>query len=154
MIFKPILVTDSSGNPCKFALSWMSHDITDEKSTSFQVMAWCCQAASHYMLQWWLRTMMPYGITRPQWVKSQITQLWLTLSISMFSWTCKEAAFKARSWNKSIPAYKKLQYSHMSMRNFDPFHASNITFGMKCHQQPWYWQYDRQYKMMILYLWC
>ena len=32
-------------------------------------MAWCQQAASHCMSQCWLRCMLPYGITRPQWVK-------------------------------------------------------------------------------------
>ena len=33
-------------------------------------MDWCRQATSHYLSQWWLRSLSPYGITRPQWVKS------------------------------------------------------------------------------------
>ena len=31
-------------------------------------MAWCNQASSHYLGQYWPRFMSPYGITRPQWV--------------------------------------------------------------------------------------
>ena len=34
-------------------------------------MAWCCQATSHYLSQCWPRFMLPYGVTRPQWVKSK-----------------------------------------------------------------------------------
>ena len=33
-------------------------------------MAWCCQASSHYLNQCWPRSLLPYGVTRPQWVKS------------------------------------------------------------------------------------
>ena len=29
-------------------------------------MAWCCQAASHYLNQCWSRSMLPYGVIRPQ----------------------------------------------------------------------------------------
>ena len=29
-------------------------------------MAWCRQATSHYLSQCWLRSMSPYGVTRPQ----------------------------------------------------------------------------------------
>ena len=31
-------------------------------------MAWCCQATSHYLSQWWPRSLWPYSVTRPQWV--------------------------------------------------------------------------------------
>ena len=40
--------------------------MTGDKSTLFQVMAWCRQATSHYLSQCWPRYMLPYGITRPQ----------------------------------------------------------------------------------------
>ena len=33
-------------------------------------MAWCHQATSHYLNQWWPRSLPPYGVTRPQWIKS------------------------------------------------------------------------------------
>ena len=50
------------------ALRWMPRDLTDDKSTLVQVMAWCRQATSHYLSQCWPSSMSPYGITRPQWV--------------------------------------------------------------------------------------
>ena len=48
---------------------WMPVDITDGKSTLFQVMAWCRQATSRYLSQYWPRSLSPFGVTRPQWVK-------------------------------------------------------------------------------------
>ena len=55
---------------CKNALRWLSLDLTDDKSTLVQVMAWCRQATSHYLSQCWPRSMSPHGITRPQWVNT------------------------------------------------------------------------------------
>ena len=52
----------------EIALRWMPLDLTDDKSTLVQVMAWCRQATSHYLSQCWPRSMSPNGITRPQWV--------------------------------------------------------------------------------------
>ena len=53
----------------EIALRWMPLDLTDDKSTLVQVMAWCRQATSHYLSQCWPRSMSPNGITRPQRVK-------------------------------------------------------------------------------------
>ena len=47
---------------------WMSWGLTNVKSTLVQVIAWCRQAISHYLSQFWPRSMPPYGITRSQWV--------------------------------------------------------------------------------------
>ena len=68
--------------PIQFMLNWIELNInsnsihelirallTDDKSTLFQAMAWCRQATSHYLNQCWPRSMSPYGVTRPQWVK-------------------------------------------------------------------------------------
>ena len=52
----------------EIALRWMWQDLTDDKSTLVEVMAWCRQATSHYLNQCWPRSMLPYGVTRPQWV--------------------------------------------------------------------------------------
>ena len=60
---------DGRGNFCEIVLRWLSLDFTDDQSTLVQVMAWCCQAASHYLSQCWPRSLLPYGVTRPQWVK-------------------------------------------------------------------------------------
>ena len=55
---------------CEIGLRGMPLDLTDDKSTSAQVMAWCHQATSHYLSQCWPRSLSPYGITRPQWVNT------------------------------------------------------------------------------------
>ena len=66
VIFELIWVIDG----CEIALRWISLDLSDDKSTLVQVMAWCWQAPSHYLSQCWPRSMLPYGVTRPQWVNS------------------------------------------------------------------------------------
>ena len=68
LILQIISVIDGWGISCELALRWMSLDITDDKSTLVQVMAWCCQATSHYLSQCWPRSLSPYGVTGPQWV--------------------------------------------------------------------------------------
>ena len=48
----------------------MPLNLTDDKSTLVQVMEWCRQATSHYLIQCWPSSMSPYGVTRPQWVNA------------------------------------------------------------------------------------
>ena len=38
-------------------------------------IGWCRQATSHYLSQCWSASMLPYGITRPQWVKETCTKM-------------------------------------------------------------------------------
>ena len=57
------------------ALIWVSLDHTYDMSTLVQVMVWCHQATSHYLSQCWPRSLLPYGITRSQWVKWSPSQL-------------------------------------------------------------------------------
>ena len=64
-------MTDGWGISCKIVLRRMPLDLTDEKSTLVQVMAWCCQAPS-LMSQCWPRFISPYGVTRPPWVKVMV----------------------------------------------------------------------------------
>ena len=66
--FKVILIINGWGISSKIALRWMSLDLTDDKSTRVQVMAWCREAASHYLSQCWPGYLSSFGITRPQWV--------------------------------------------------------------------------------------
>ena len=68
------ILTSSNDN----ALGWMPRDLTDDKSTLVQVMAWCHQATSHYLSQCWPSSMPQYGVTRPQWVNS--------LALGRFEW--------------------------------------------------------------------
>ena len=72
--FKLILVIDSRCISSKIALRWMPQNITNEKSTLVQVMAWCCQTTSHYLSQCWPRFMSPCSVTRPQWVKMNFVE--------------------------------------------------------------------------------
>ena len=68
---------------CELALRRMSLDLTDDKSTLVQVMAWCRQATSHYLGQCWPRSLSPYGVTRPQWVNSLYT-VWCCYNMANF----------------------------------------------------------------------
>ena len=61
----------------EIALRWMLLDLIDDKSTLVQVMAWCRQATSHYLNQCWPSSVLPYGITRPQWVKVRCLVIWI-----------------------------------------------------------------------------
>ena len=55
---------------CEIARRWLTQVFTDDKLTLVQVMAWCRQATSHYLRQCWPWSMSPYGVTRPQWIKT------------------------------------------------------------------------------------
>ena len=35
-------------------------------------MAWCHQTTSHYLNHCWANSMTPYGVTRPQWVSTEL----------------------------------------------------------------------------------
>ena len=63
-------MTDGWVISCKIGLRWMPLDLTNDKSTLVQVMAWCRQATSHYLNQCWPKSLSPYGVTRPQCVKA------------------------------------------------------------------------------------
>ena len=51
----------------------MPQDFTYDQSILVQVMAWGRQATSHYLSQCWPKSLSPYGIIRPQWVKHGLT---------------------------------------------------------------------------------
>ena len=70
VIFQLNSQIDSLSTCYEITLKWMSQHLLDNKSTLVQVMAWCRQATSHYLNQFWPRCMSPYGVTRPQWVNS------------------------------------------------------------------------------------
>ena len=36
-----------------FSFGWVSDDLSNDQSSLVQVMAWCLQAPSHYLNQWW-----------------------------------------------------------------------------------------------------
>ena len=69
VIFNLVLLIGIFRSSHDNALLWMPQDLTDDKSTLVQVMAWCRQATSHCLSQCWLSSLSPYGVARPQWVK-------------------------------------------------------------------------------------
>ena len=64
----------------------------ESKSALVQVMAWCHQAPSHYLNQWWPKSMLPFRTTWPQWVISN-SNLFLS-----FLWS----AMEFHDWDPSI----------------------------------------------------
>ena len=58
----------STFNKIYFRYTCIPLDLLDDKSPLVQVMAWCCQATSHYLNQCWPRYC--NGVTRPQWANS------------------------------------------------------------------------------------
>ena len=62
----------------------MPQDLTDDKSTLVQVMAWCRQATSHYLNQCWPISPTPYVVTRPQWVNERLSSVISMLALSDF----------------------------------------------------------------------
>ena len=96
-----ILLIDGWGISCELALRWMSLDLNEDKSTLVQVMVWCRQATSHYLSQCWPRSLSPYGVTRPQWVKWRSCNMckkvtWLdhfwTVFIKLFVFFCRSCS--------------------------------------------------------------
>ena len=69
-IFNLVLLIGIFRSSHNNALWWMPQDITDDKSTLVQVMAWCRQATSHCVSQCWLSSLSHYCVARPQWVNA------------------------------------------------------------------------------------
>ena len=57
-----ILWNSSLGPHCEIVLRWKPQNASDDTSTLVQVMAWCRQATSHYLIQYWPRSMSPYAV--------------------------------------------------------------------------------------------
>ena len=77
-------MNDGWGISYEISLRWMPLDLTDDKSTLVQVMAWCRQATSHYLSQCWPRSVSPYGVVRPQWVLILLTPEHPKVSYSLY----------------------------------------------------------------------
>ena len=67
---KRFIFSNASRTP-KIVVRWLPKNSIDDESTLVLVMAWCRQATSHYLSQCWLRSMSPYGIIRPRWMKKR-----------------------------------------------------------------------------------
>ena len=79
---------------CKIPLRWMPKDLTGGYSTLVHVMAWCRQAPSHYLSQYWPRSLWPHGLTSAQWITSSdskaghsiITKACITIILFCLQW--------------------------------------------------------------------
>ena len=87
-IFNFVLILSILRSSNENAFRWMPSDLTDDKPTLVQVMAWCRQATSHYLSQYWARFMSLYGIIRPQWVNHLVSYFFFptNLSLPLLSW--------------------------------------------------------------------
>ena len=124
IIFQIILVI---GRSCEITFGWMSPDLTDGKLKLVLLMAWCHQPTIHYLSQCLPRSMLPYGITRLQWVKKhKITLAFFFSTFSLLRWYMQLKSFLA---------------GHMSCL-FCIFYTLLLMTWL-CrepgHQQPWYW---------------
>ena len=120
---------DGKGISCETVFVWLSLDVTDDKSTLVQVMAWCRQATSHYLSQCWPRSLSPYGITRPQWMliwwgvdDCTWTTVQLTFNFSStceISMTCALNFFLLGSLKEQSCLSARLQLTHWPLRELN-----------------------------------
>ena len=133
IIFKLILMIGGWGNFCKIALRWMSMDLTDDKSTLVQVMAWCRQATSHYLSQCWHRFTSPYGITRPQWVNIIIKIKESITKLCVYFQECSRD--DVMTW-KCFPQLTGSLWTHWGRDKWTPFrrwHFQTHSLEWKCY---------------------
>ena len=95
-IFNLVLLIDIFRSSDDNALRWMSWDLSEDKSTLVQVMAWCRQAPNHYLSQCWPRSMSSNGVTRPQWVKWSPTHL--KIGWPIFYWDAEGPRDNISGW--------------------------------------------------------
>ena len=62
-IFNRIIFMTQIRGAFKEICFWYAPHSRYVKSVLVQVMAWCCQAPSYYLILWWSRSIMPYGIS-------------------------------------------------------------------------------------------
>ena len=116
IIFK-LIIQNSRLDPCsEIALRWMPQDITDDKSILVQIMAWCHEARSHYLSQYWPRSMLPYDITRSQWIVINPT-FWISW-LMMTQW-CKESGHQQSCYGPSSPVM--FQFTHLPLNKMAAF---------------------------------
>ena len=131
----------------------MPQHLTDHWSTLVQVMAWCRQATSYYLSQCCPRSLSPYDVTRPQWVKWQ--SLFEVKSICLSKWpsanhlqlfllcfVVSRCPFQLWFWQLK-PKYCKTSFSfqHYCMNlcsdtNILKFHGGKVALSpAKCDHQ-------------------
>ena len=89
-IFNLVLLIGLFRSSNNNAPKWMPWELTKDKSTLVQVMAWCLQATSHYLSQCWPSSMSPYAspghnvLTHLGWNKmAAISQMTFPIAFSL-----------------------------------------------------------------------
>ena len=124
---------------CKIALH---RALLSNKSTLIQVMAWCQQATSHYLIQCWHWSTLPFGITQPQWVNSFMSiDAYILVSVG-YHWF--------RWWNLIcwVP-------NHFLINLLAKYHYSSGPVGRNCKilsKQDKYHEYSMKNRSMPLLL--
>ena len=90
--------------PVKLVSDESHRNLLMAKSTLIQVMAWCCQAKSHYLSQCWCRSLSSYGIARTQWVKLRKHWSIFVFSIISQNWDGIDS-WNPSSWMKSTALF-------------------------------------------------
>ena len=123
VIFNLVLLIGVFKSSYDNVLRWMPQDLTGDKSTLVQVMAWCHQATRHYLSQCWPRSLSPSGVTRPQWVK-----------------ICRSVPFQW--WGMTYNA--NVQYFTSQQNVITPDFCYNMTpYSMILHVTKWCRKYIR-----------
>ena len=82
----------------------------DDKSTLVQVMAWCRQATSRYLIPCWPRPMSPYGVTRQRWAKQNISETFHEMdNLSSFFLMLDTLIAPSHQPNQCWPIISKIQ---------------------------------------------
>ena len=143
VLFKLNLKIDWWGISCEIVLRWMSLDLTGNESTLVQVMAWCRQATNHYLSQCWPRSVSPYGITRPQWVKEFENHTFFknnsTSSRSQWVNICTHCCISLPAHSSTIGRFSKLPPDGSESLVWNCFcllHQRNKFFWCKYNSNP------------------
>ena len=123
VIFNLVLLIGIFRSSHDDALQWMPQDLTDDKSTLVQVMAWCLQASSHYLSQCWPRSLLPNGVTRPQLSVSHTND---TSILSILTWYFSILTWVLYSTN-AIPFGAPLRYVTSRVSVTTPCWKNNIN---------------------------
>ena len=127
IVLKLNLVTDGCDISSEIAHRWTSLDLSDDKSTLVQVMAWCRQATSHYLNQCWPKSLPPYGVTRSfRWPFTEL-EAWACrrvkpelvdgpknkLAAYGFKVSVSKSQHRKAKWNIILFSFESVCFSHM-----------------------------------------
>ena len=80
VIFEHMVHIKFVSNSYDVIFKWMPQNLVEGKSTLVQVMAWCHQATSHYLNQFWPRSM------SPSWPHDELTNPYLGEMLGELNW--------------------------------------------------------------------